>query len=279
MAETWNGGAAPLMPSGAMDTFLGAVLRPLYRGSIPEWQSKPLRALVVEGQSRGACLGEIAYVLATAHHETGRFRYMEEIASGAAYEGRKDLGNTKAGDGKRFKGRGFVQLTGRANYQRTGDRLGVDLIETPDLACDPEIAAKIIWDGMIFGTFTGRRLTDYIAPGHADFFGARAIVNGTDRADLIAGYAGVFMSALRSSGLFAQRPDAKEAATSIIKSPVKASITTGAAVSAIGVVATTLKDFVGVEGPLAWGIGIGVALAAVCGAVWFIKGQMGRGAA
>lgn len=64
-----------------------------------------------------------AMFIAQIAHESGQFRYREEIASGAAYEGRHDLGNTHAGDGIRFKGRGWLQITGRANYLQVGKAL------------------------------------------------------------------------------------------------------------------------------------------------------------
>ncbi len=86
---------------------------------------------------------ERAMFLAQMNHETGGFKYDEEIASGAAYEGRKDLGNTQAGDGTRYKGRGFIQITGRANYQKYGDKLGVDLVGNPDMAKNPQVAADV----------------------------------------------------------------------------------------------------------------------------------------
>lgn len=87
-------------------------------------------------------LRETAF-LAQLAHESGELRYMEEIASGAAYEGRANLGNTQPGDGKRFKGRGPIQLTGRANYQRYGDLLGLDLVNDPAVAATKEVGFRV----------------------------------------------------------------------------------------------------------------------------------------
>ena len=81
----------------------------------------------------------LAHFMAQLCHESGSFRYMEEIASGAAYEGRSDLGNVFPGDGKRFKGRGPIQLTGRANYRAFGRKIGIDLERHPEIAAVPSI--------------------------------------------------------------------------------------------------------------------------------------------
>ena len=130
---------------------------------------------------------QIAYILATADHESGLGKHMTEIASGKAYNGREeDLGNTKDGDGSRFKGRGYVQLTGRYNYKNWSEILGKDLVDKPELAAKPKIAAKILVRGMQDGSFTGKKLSDYINAEKQDFFNARQIVNGYDKANKIA---------------------------------------------------------------------------------------------
>src|SRR5690606_21874145 len=85
----------------------------------------------------------LIHFLAQLAHESGNFRYMEEIASGAAYEGRTDLGNTQVGDGKRFKGRGPIQLTGRANYRKYGQQLGIDFENNPEIVAIPSIGLMV----------------------------------------------------------------------------------------------------------------------------------------
>jgi putative chitinase len=85
-----------------------------------------------------------AHFLAQIAHESGELRYTEEIASGDAYEGRKDLGNTQPGDGRRFKGRGLIQLTGRANYQAFTNDTSVDVVANPgQVSSDPSLAVRV----------------------------------------------------------------------------------------------------------------------------------------
>lgn len=110
--------------------------------------------------------------LATVRAEVGfKFKPIEEHASGEAYEGRKSLGNTQPGDGKRFKGRGYIQLTGRANYTNYGKRLGLDLVKNPQLALDVRNSARIL---AVY--FKDRKVN--LACNRQDWVKVRKLVNG-----------------------------------------------------------------------------------------------------
>lgn len=85
----------------------------------------------------------MAAFIAQLAHESGSLRYVRELASGAAYEGRKDLGNTQPGDGVKFKGRGLIQLTGRANYKKASEYFNEDFIEKPELIETPKYATLV----------------------------------------------------------------------------------------------------------------------------------------
>ena len=85
---------------------------------------------------------EVAAFIAQIGHESGQLRYVEELASGSAYEGRKDLGNTQAGDGLKFKGRGLIQITGRFNYTQLSKDLGEDFIKHPSLLSTSKYAVQ-----------------------------------------------------------------------------------------------------------------------------------------
>lgn len=142
---------------------------------------------------------QVAYIFATAQWETAHFQTLHEYGDVAyfhRYDGRVDLGNTHPGDGYTYRGRGYVQLTGRANYAKMGSIFGVDLINNPELAADPNLAAQISIYGMIHGSFTGASLSNYFGNGKTDFVGARRIINGTDHAEDVAGNAFAFYNAL-----------------------------------------------------------------------------------
>lgn len=109
--------------------------------------------------------------LAEVGHESGQLRYSEELASGEAYEGRKDLGNIEVGDGKKYKGRGLIQLTGRSNYSELSNAFGVDFINNPSLLKEPEWAVKsACW-------FWNRKFLNSIADT-GDFKKVTKIING-----------------------------------------------------------------------------------------------------
>lgn len=157
-----------------------------------------------------------AYGLATAYHETWHtLQPVREVGSDA-YLTRmydpppaglhprvaKELGNIEPGDGVKFCGRGYVQLTGRALYARAGQHLGMPaMTDHPEVALEPSTAAAIMRAGMEQGWFTGRKLADFLptsrAATRAEFMAARRVINGQDRADQIADYAVSFQEALQ----------------------------------------------------------------------------------
>lgn len=107
----------------------------------------------------------LAHFMGQCAHESGAFRYMEELASGAAYEGRADLGNTQPGDGKRYKGRGPIQCTGRANYRLYGKLAGIDFEQHPEIVAYPSIGlmvACMFWDRNGLNAYADRDQTTAI---------------------------------------------------------------------------------------------------------------------
>lgn len=116
----------------------------------------------------------MAHFLSQIAHESGELRYNEEIASGSAYEGRKDLGNTQKGDGRRFKGRGLIQLTGRANYTAFAKATGCDCIN------HPEIVAKLPWCVETAGWYWNNRKINEAADIDAFITVTKRINGGTN---------------------------------------------------------------------------------------------------
>lgn len=181
------------------EAFYKAV-RPMFHGTLSQSQADGIEAMLAA--TDGLPITHRAYLLATSKHETadtmqpiteyGGRRYFDKYDTGKLA---KALGNTPEadGDGFTYRGRGYAQLTGRANYAKAGAALGLDLLHKPDLALQPTVAAQILVRGCCNGWFTGKKLSDYL-PG--DYTNARRVVNGTDKADLIAGYARGFEAAI-----------------------------------------------------------------------------------
>ncbi|CAA9328454.1 MAG: GH19 [uncultured Gemmatimonadetes bacterium] len=189
--------------AAAPDSFVGRLavrIPPEYefrRGHRAENEARSVEAIGAAAHDLGLSRPQLAYVLATAEHESDRFATLEEYASGAAYEGRSDLGNTQPGDGPRFKGRGYVQLTGRNHYRQYARLSGIHLELLPPVLTNwPALSAWVLVDGMWRGAYTGGRLDGFVSSGRTDFHNARRVVNGLDRADRIAARAEAWLKKL-----------------------------------------------------------------------------------
>ncbi|MCS0459548.1 hypothetical protein [Rhizobium favelukesii] len=176
--------------------FFDAVRSSIFGGSLSTPQVKGMEALFDAAQ--GLATEETAYILATAYHETATT--MEPIAEYGKGKGRK-YGVPGRNGGQVPYGRGFVQTTWDANYERTDRELGLGgrLIANYNLLLtDTAMAAKAAVRGMVEGWYTGKKLSDYFAGGKCDFVNARRIINGNDKAEIIAGHARIFLRAIQS---------------------------------------------------------------------------------
>jgi len=184
-----------------MKESLKVSLKKVFKG-IREYYSK---------EDRDCEIKKIAYMLATAELETGhtfnpveeanwlswkvRKKYFEDMYDPilGKNEKRKKMAieneNTKPGDGVKYFGRGFVQITWKKNYRKMGEKFGVDLINSPEKAAEHDIAIKIMIYGCEEGKFSGVSLGDYINSKKTDYYNARRVINGTDRASIVQGYA------------------------------------------------------------------------------------------
>jgi len=189
------------VPAGAV--FFDA-MRPMFGGSLTQDQVNGLLVILEAWKKVGSGnLRDLAYILATAKHETAdTMQPVRETKAPTDAKAKEWLTKAwkagKLGQVKTpywntgFFGRGYVQLTHEDNYRKAGDKLGLDLVADPSKAMIPEIAALILIRGMQEGWFTGKKLSDF----PSDFVSSRAVVNGSDRATLIAGYAYGFLQAL-----------------------------------------------------------------------------------
>ncbi|MEH0295859.1 glycoside hydrolase family 19 protein [Agrobacterium sp. CCNWLW71] len=202
-----------------MTTFFAYARRAPFGGRLSQGQIDGMNALFrcwrshkITGSDNNRLL---AYILASVFHETaGRMLPVRETLSSTdagaiaaldkAYKAGK-LGQVKTpywrkdADKKSWFGRGVIQLTHKENYQRLGKRIRVDLVGNPSLALDVDISAEIAIVGMLEGLFTERKLTEFFNLKKDDPIGARAVVNGADKAKLIAGYYKSFLDALEAA--------------------------------------------------------------------------------
>jgi len=169
--------------------------RGLFPAGYSTLQVTSIELLVAEFFKQGLKMKEqLAYVLATAYHECHNPAYPKNRLTPMKEFGGEGYLKSKAY--YPYYGRGFVQLTWKNNYDKAGKRLGIDLLSNPDLALDPLYAANIMINGMKYGSFTGKKLSDYINEREVDFLQARRIINGMDKSKLIADYACLFRDCL-----------------------------------------------------------------------------------
>lgn len=154
----------------------------VYPYSLPNDRESNKERIKQECKRLGATRNQTCYILATARHESS-YMPIEEI------DGRRQAIRLGYKGGANYFGRGFVQLTHNYNYKKYEDILGLPLVQNPHLVMEPNIAVFILVHGMLNGIFTGRRLSQYINSTKTDYYNARRVVNGTDRASLIQKYA------------------------------------------------------------------------------------------
>ena len=241
----------------------------LFGTSLSQGQVQGTEAILDEAERRGTPLRHLAYILATDYHETGG--QMQPVKE-TVYASSKDrnpsdetvikrldaawkagkLGSVKTpywrkdADGKSWFGRGLVQITHEANYQKLSLLIGVDLVRNPSKALELSTAVQILFTGMELGSFTGKALSDYIGDGRADYVGARRIVNGTDKAVLIAGYAEAFEKALVAASYSAKKASTAGAEPTPAPAKPSATIEQGPVPSGnwlAGILAVILKIF------------------------------------
>jgi putative chitinase len=192
--------------------FFAGVRQGPFPGKLSAGQVNGITAILDEWDRRKLSnLRCLAYMLGTTKWETDHTMQPIREAGGVAYLTRnydpfgsrpalaKRNGNTQGGDGVKYCGRGYVQLTWKNNYRAMGKLIGQPLEENPDLAMRPDIAAQVLFEGMSRGSFTGKKLTDYFNASQTDWIGARRIINGTDRAAEISSIAKQFYADLRAA--------------------------------------------------------------------------------
>ena len=193
--DTWNA----LFQQGRhiinRDHFFQTIKSGLFNGKLTQKQLNGITAILDEWETNYSGMDDrfLAYMLATTFHETATtMQPIEEYGRGAG----RPYGKVDPITGQAYYGRGFVQLTWKDNYAKFSTILNADLVNNPALALDLVNATKILFIGMIRGSFTNKKLSDYFAGTNSDWENARKIINGLDRAGLIAGYGRTFYSSI-----------------------------------------------------------------------------------
>jgi predicted chitinase len=166
-----------------------------------------INAIINRADKEQTPVPHLAYMFATALHEARDRNYIYDfypLTERGSYQYitklywlnkrvRGWLGNDTEAEAWKYRGRGLVQLTGETNYE------SFNIQDNPERALEPDMAVHIMFEGMNRGIFTGRKLTHYLNRDKKDYYNARRIINGTDRAALIATYAEIFERVIRKS--------------------------------------------------------------------------------
>ena len=175
--------------------FFDYVRSHLFDGKLSQKQVAGANAILSEWDAKYAKKDDrwLAYMFATTHHETDRtIQPIEEYGKGKGLE----YGKRDPVTGQTYYGRGFVQLTWKRNYASMGKKLQVDLLNHPERALDLAVATQVLFQGMMEGSFTGVKLANYFSSDKDDWVNARRIINGLDKANLIATYAKTYYAAI-----------------------------------------------------------------------------------
>ncbi|WP_028745992.1 glycoside hydrolase family 19 protein [Rhizobium mesoamericanum] len=195
--------------------FFDAVRDALFKGALNQPQVEGMTAILDFWETRmpDADLRWLAYIMATVYHETAyTMQPVRETLATTDARAIEILENAYASgklswvktpywrpdeDGKCWLGRGLVQLTHKRNYEAMSRLTGIDLVAEPDRAMEMDAAVSILIEGMVQGSFANHKLADHLNETTDDWINARRIVNGTDRAEKLAGYGKTFLAAIR----------------------------------------------------------------------------------
>ncbi|UKA23366.1 peptidoglycan-binding protein [Photobacterium damselae subsp. damselae] len=188
------------------DACLSRISASLFKGEISEEEKIGIKSYInayffFKEKGYVIPVSYLSYILATVYHETDK--HMQSLREYGKGKGKK-YGRPDSETGHIYYGRGDVQVTWKSNYAKLSEMifnkeggLGVDLVNNPDLLLDPFYSTQATIFGMVTGLYTGKRLRDYLWGENPDYINARRIINGTDDAAMIAGYAHEFNTAIR----------------------------------------------------------------------------------
>lgn len=245
------------------EAFFRHVRANLFGGHMSQGQVDGINAIIKAWARYGdGNLQRLSYVLATPNVETGGTyqpiyergarSYFDKYEPGTRLG--KALGNTVKGDGYRFRGVGLVQQTGRANAERSGRKLGLDLVGHPELMLDLEVSAQILVLGSMEGWFTGKGLPDYIddvdesdAEELKEYQQARRTINGQDKALVIGKDALIFEAALKAGG-YGKQPAKPAAPAKPVPAPDTPEARKSPLVAAAGLLIAAILGFLKSQG-------------------------------